>query len=158
MKYFNVLFVCTGNICRSPTADGVLRHMVKELGWQHQVQVDSAGTHDYHVGEPADYRSQKHAVRRGYDMSALRARLVVAEDFEHFDLILAMDTGHMEILRDQCPETHKTKLHYFTEFCSASVGQDVPDPYYGNSADFEQVLDMVVDGCSGIVQHIRARP
>ena len=155
MKKYSVLFVCTGNICRSPTADGVLRQKVIDAGLGKRVEVDSAGTHDYHLGEPPDIRSQKHAQQRGYDMSSLRARLVHAHDFEKFDLILAMDAGHMEILRDLCPAAYQDKLHFFTEFCSKDRGSDVSDPYYGGANGFEQVLDLVEDGCDELIRHLK---
>ncbi len=153
MKYC-VLFVCTGNICRSPTADGVLRKMVVDLGLK-DVEVDSAGTHDYHVGEPPDGRSQEHARKRGYDLSTLRARQVQNKDFEKFDLILALDDGHLKILQRLCPPQHKSKVHRFTEFCTRHRSHEVPDPYYGGAQGFEHVLDLVEDGCAGLIDHIR---
>lgn len=156
MKKFGVLFICTGNICRSPTADGVLRKMVANQALMDCVEVDSAGTHDYHVGEPPDSRSQEHARLRGYDLSPLRARLVQTEDFEKFDLILALDGGHLKILQKQCPTPYKSKLHRFTEFCTVHTNREVVDPYYGGAQGFEQVLDLVEDGCAGLIDHIRA--
>src|SRR5688572_13027216 len=102
-RRYSVLMVCTGNICRSPTAEGVLRHRVREAGLADRVHIDSAGTHDYHVGSPPDERSSHHASLRGYDLSDQRARQVQPADFERFDLILAMDNGHMELLEDDCP-------------------------------------------------------
>lgn len=155
MKKFRVLFVCTGNICRSPTADGVLRMMVADQHLMDLVEVDSAGTHDYHVGEPPDARSQEHAHLRGYDLSALRARQVQANDFEKFDVILALDDGHLRILQKQCPPQFKCKLHRFTEFCTRHKSLEVPDPYYGGAQGFEHVLDLVEDGCTGLIDHIR---
>jgi protein-tyrosine phosphatase len=155
MSKYRVLFVCTGNICRSPTADGVLRKMVADLGLADVVEVDSAGTHDYHVGEPPDSRSQEHARKRGYDLSALRARQVQTEDFEQFDLILALDDGHLKILQRLCPPKYKSKIHRFTEFCTRHKSHDVPDPYYDGAQGFEDVLDLVEDGCEGIMGHIR---
>ncbi len=143
-----VLFVCTGNICRSPTAEGVLRHLAKDAGIE--VHVESAGTHDYHVGDPPDARAQRHAKGRGYDLSAQRARQVRRRDFEEFDLIIAMDRGHLEILRDNCPPQHHHKVRMLV------AGHDVPDPYYGGAEGFEDVLDMVEAACLGLLSEIRA--
>ena len=155
MKKFSVLFVCTGNICRSPTADGVLRKMVTDAGLAKVVEVDSAGTHDYHVGEPPDGRSQEHALKRGYDLSPLRARQVQVDDFEKFDLLLALDDGHLKILQRLCPPKYRSKVHRFTEFCTRHKSHEVPDPYYGGAQGFEHVLDLVEDGCAGLIDHIR---
>jgi protein-tyrosine phosphatase len=143
-----VLFVCTGNICRSPTAEGVLRHLAKDAGID--LHVESAGTHDYHVGAPPDARAQHHAKGRGYDLSAQRARQVRRRDFEEFELIVAMDRGHLEILRDNCPPQHQHKLRMLVG------GHDVPDPYYGGAEGFEDVLDMVEAACLGLLSEIRA--
>ena len=155
MKKYGVLFVCTGNICRSPTADGVLRKMVVDHGLAAVVEVDSAGTHDYHVGEAPDGRSQEHALKRGYDLSALRARQVHPHDFERFDLMLALDDGHLRILQRLCPPQNKGRIHRFTEFCTRHKTLEVPDPYYGGTQGFEHVLDLVEDGCEGIIKHVR---
>jgi protein-tyrosine phosphatase len=143
-----ILFVCTGNICRSPTAEGVLRHLAKDANVP--LHVESAGTHDYHVGHAPDQRSQTHARGRGYDLSAQRARQVRKRDFEEFDLILAMDRGHLEILQDNCPPQHQRKLRMLVQ------GHDVPDPYYGGVEGFEQVLDMVEAACLGLLSEIKA--
>ncbi|MGA7984745.1 MAG: low molecular weight protein-tyrosine-phosphatase [Burkholderiales bacterium] len=154
MAMRSVLFVCTGNICRSPTADGVMRRLVREAGLADKIRVDSAGTHDYHVGEPPDERAQEHARRRGYDLSGLRARQVAADDFEFFELILAMDRGHLEILRRAVPSQHRHKLRLFMEF---AVGQseEVPDPYYGGPGGFERVLDMVEAAARGLLAELQ---
>jgi protein-tyrosine phosphatase len=142
-----LLFVCTGNICRSPTAEGVLRKMAADMGLP--VHVESAGTHGYHVGEPPDARAQEHARGRGYDLSAQRARQLRRRDFEAFDLLLAMDRGHLEILQQHCPAEHQGKLRMLVS------GHDVPDPYYGGPQGFEQVLDMVEAACLGLLSEIR---
>lgn len=149
-----VLFVCTGNICRSPTADAVMRRLVREAGLADKVRVDSAGTHDYHVGEPPDERAQHHARRRGYDLSDLRARQVAADDFESFELILAMDRGHLEILRRIAPVQHRHKLRLFMEFAPGQ-SEEVPDPYYGGPGGFERVLDMVEAAARGLLAELR---
>ncbi|HEX6268441.1 MAG TPA: low molecular weight protein-tyrosine-phosphatase [Burkholderiales bacterium] len=145
-----VLFVCTGNICRSPTAEGVLRHLSKQLGVE--VHVESAGTHDYHVGSAPDRRALRHAQGRGYDLSGQRARQLRKRDFAEFDLIVAMDRGHLEILQEHCPAQHQGKLRMLVQ------GHDVPDPYYGGPDGFEQVLDMVEAACLGLLAELRHSP
>lgn len=142
-----VLFVCTGNICRSPTAEGVLRELSRKLGIE--LHVESAGTHDYHVGEPPDRRAVHHASGRGYDLSAQRARQLRKRDFEEFDFLVAMDRGHLEILLQHCPPQHRGKLRMLVN------GHDVPDPYYGGPDGFERVLDMVEAACLGLLHEIR---
>jgi len=141
-----ILFVCTGNICRSPTAEGVLRRLA-ELE-KKQVHVESRGTHDYHVGEPPDERAQHHAKRRGYDLGAQRARHLSKRDFEEFDLVLAMDRGHLRILRGLCPPQHAGKVRLFIE------DAEVPDPYYGGPEGFERVLDLVEAACRSLLSEI----
>jgi protein-tyrosine phosphatase len=143
-----VLFVCTGNICRSPTAEGVLKEMARQHGVD--LHVESRGTHDYHVGEPPDDRAQDHAKRRGYDLSALRAKHVTKRDLEEFDLVLAMDRGHLRILQRLCPPQHAGKMRLFLREA------DVPDPYYGGPEGFEQVLDLVEAACRGLLDEMRA--
>ena len=152
-----ILFICMGNICRSPTADGVLRHKIHLLGLTDQVRVDSAGTHNYHPGSPPDERSQAHALRRGYDLSALRARQVQSDDFARFDLILAMDHDNLALLQRACPEPHRHKLQRLTEFCQRYTSAEVPDPYYGGGAGFETVLDLVEDACDGLLALLQQR-
>jgi len=150
---YGVLFVCTGNICRSPTAHGVLLHKLREAGLADWVRVDSAGTHDYHVGEPPDARAQAHALRRGYDLSALRARQVLREDFDSFDRILAMDRGHLSLLRRRAPAGY-ANLGLFMDYAQPSSGPDVPDPYYGGAQGFERVLDMIEHAAAGLLHAV----
>ena len=152
-----VLFVCTANICRSPTAHGVLRHLAREAGLEDHVVVDSAGTHDYHAGESPDRRAQKHAARRGYDLSDLKARCIRPGDFANFDLILAMDRGHLQLLERDCPPEQRHKLRLFMEYAEGTAGDQVPDPYYGGSLGFERVLDLVEAGARGLLGEIRRR-
>ena len=153
---YSVLMVCMGNICRSPTAEGVLRHLVHEARLEDQIHIDSAGTLDYHVGSPPDRRSQKHALVRGYDLSSQRARQVGPRDFEKFDLILAMDWQNLEELRELCPPEHEHKLKRLMEFAASGVSEVVADPYYGGHDGFERVLDHVEEACRGLLIHIRA--
>ena len=157
-----VLMVCMGNICRSPTAEAVLRRKLQQAGLSDVVEVDSAGTHAFHVGSPPDSRSQKHASQRGYDLSSLRARKVSERDFMHFDLLLAMDWDNLALLEQACPHNApelRGKLKRLTEFVpqpSPHAGaQVVPDPYYGGPAGFDAVLDLVESACEGLVEHLR---
>ena len=153
-----VLFVCMGNICRSPTAEGVFRHQVERAGLSHLIVADSAGTLDYHAGHPPDRRSQAAAARRGYNLSALRARQVTAEDFEMFDFLLAMDRDNLAHLHRLSPAAqHRAKARLFLEFATKSGVQEVPDPYYGGADGFERVLDLTEDASHGLLTHIQAR-
>lgn len=152
---YSVLMVCMGNICRSPTAEGVLRHLVEQASLTQQVKIDSAGTLDYHAGSPPDRRSQRHALKRGYDLSAQRARQVEPRDFERFDLILAMDWQNMHELKALCPPEHAHKLRRLMEFAPPGISDVVADPYQGGPDGFEQVLDHVEQACAGVLAHIR---
>jgi protein-tyrosine phosphatase len=147
-----VLLVCTGNICRSPTAEGVLRRFAAQAGVS--LQVDSAGTHDYHVGEPPDERAVAHARRRGYDLSDLRARRIERRDFESFDLVLAMDRGHLRILERLCPPAQRAKLQLLLDYAPALGERDVPDPYYGGPEDFERALDLIEAASRGLIERL----
>ena len=151
---FSVLMVCMGNICRSPTAEGVFRHLLGQAGLQGHVQVDSAGTLDYHVGTPPDARSCAHARRRGYDLSDLRARQVSAADYERFNLILAMDWRNLRALREDCRPEHLHKIRRLMEFAPAGCRQEVVDPYYGRGEAFEAVLDDVELACRSLLLHV----
>ena len=156
-RKYAVLMVCMGNICRSPTAEGVLRHQLNAAGLAGRVLIDSAGTHDYHVGAPPDERSRHHASLRGYDLSALRARHVSQADFEEFDMVLAMDWDNLAELQDECPPQYQHKLHRLMEFAEAAPNEVVADPYYGGQEGFEEVLDHVEAACAGLLKHIRAQ-
>lgn len=149
-----VLFVCMGNICRSPTAEGVFKHLVAQQGLAERIGTDSAGTHDYHIGEPPDTRSQAAAKRRGYDLSALRARQVAPDDFSVFDYVLAMDEVNLAALRRLCPEQYRDRVKLFLEFAPEAGRRDVPDPYYGGAQGFEEVLDLVELAAQGLLKHI----
>lgn len=151
-----VLMVCLGNICRSPTAHAVFQQRVDEAGLQESVLVDSAGTGDYHLGCAPDPRTQAAGAKRGYDLSALRARLVCAHDFETFDMVLAMDENNLRDLRRLCPPGLHHKLQLFMDF-APGAGRVVPDPYYGESEAFEQVLNLVETAADGLLQHVRIR-
>ena len=150
----NVLFVCMGNICRSPAAEGVFTRLVEEQGLQDKIGIDSAGTHAYHTGEAPDSRAQKSALERGVDISSLRARKAIAKDFEKFDYVLAMDYDNLSHLESICPEGHEEKLVLFLEFASQSDVKEVPDPYYGGPLGFERVLDLVEDASRGLLDTI----
>ena len=148
-----VLFVCMGNICRSPTAEAVFREVARRAG--EAVEVDSAGTHAYHVGEPPDSRAIVAARRRGIEMEHLRARLVSREDFLRFDRLLAMDEQNLEHLRRLAPAGHRAELRLFLEYAPALGRKDVPDPYYGGETGFEQVLDLVEEASRGLLAVLR---
>jgi len=149
-----VLFVCMGNICRSPTAEAVFRDYVERAGLSDAIQVDSAGTHDYHIGEAPDTRTQRAARQRGYDMSPLRGRQAEAADFSRFDYLLAMDEGNLAILQRLRPPQASSHLGLFLDFARHHREREVPDPYYGGADGFERVLDMVEDAAEGLLQHL----
>lgn len=151
----SVLFVCMGNICRSPTAEVVFRHYVENAGLSESILIDSAGTHDYHIGHAPDLRSQQAAEQRGYDMSGLRGRQVASSDFERFDYVLAMDRANLAILQYLAPRGCKKQLGLFLEYARHCSAREVPDPYYGGEQGFEHVLDMVEDAAQGLLLHIR---
>ncbi|HVO15677.1 MAG TPA: low molecular weight protein-tyrosine-phosphatase [Alphaproteobacteria bacterium] len=150
-----ILFVCTGNICRSPTAEGVFRKLVAEAGLDDAVAVDSAGTHGYHVGEPPDERSCAAALRRAVDITAQRARRVSRADFAEFDLILAMDRDHFRALRAMAPQGAAERVRLFLDYAPELGVKDVPDPYYGGPDGFEDVLDLIETAAEKLLLDLR---
>lgn len=152
-----VLFVCMGNICRSPTAHGVFLGLIRQQGLEDRIEVDSAGTHAYHIGNSPDRRAQHSALKRGIDISGLRARRVEEMDFENFDYVLAMDQENYGLLAELCQPCHRPKLKMFLEFAPQFNERDVPDPYYGDANGFEHVLDMVEAASLGLLKDIRWR-
>ena len=152
-----VLFVCMGNICRSPTAHAVMQHKVAERGLQHLIEIDSAGTHAYHVGEKSDPRSRQKAKSKGIDMEYIRARKISITDHDEFDYILAMDTDNLDLIKLYAPEGGKAHVSLFLTFANATGAtsvQAVPDPYYGGEEGFENVFALVDKGCDALIEHI----
>jgi protein-tyrosine phosphatase len=154
---YRVLFVCTGNICRSPTAAEVFRKQVADAGLSARIEIESAGTHGYHTGEGADERSVAAAAKRGVDLSRHRARKVTESDFTRFDLVLAADRGHLQHLRAMRRDEHIAEVRLLLDYHPAARGRDMPDPYYGGAIDFELVLDLAEDVGDGLLTQIRAK-
>ena len=152
----SVLFVCMGNICRSPTAEGVFRHYVTQAGLTDLFEIDSAGTHAYHVGEAPDKRAQQAAARRGFSLADIRARRVAPDDFERFHHIIAMDEDNLVMLHEQAEPGQREKIRLFLEF-SSGPETEVPDPYYGGATGFERVLDLVEDASRGLLDALSKR-
>ena len=149
-----VLFVCMGNICRSPTAEGVFAHLAKKRGHADRIGADSAGTIAFHTGEPPDLRAQQTALKQGVDLSAIRARQVRVEDFHEFDYVLAMDWENFTHLSALCPQDRADRVRLFCEFASNSTIRDVPDPYFGGPQGFADVFRLVEDAANGLLDHI----
>jgi len=158
MKRYAVLFCCTGNICRSPTAEGVFIKKVADAGLTGRIVIDSAGTHGYHIGEPPDPRSQIAAKARGYDLSGLRARRFERDDFDRFDLVLAMDHDNRAFLSRLRPPSGDAMLKLMMEYARSYTVPEVPDPYYGGPDGFEMVLDMLEDAAEGLLAAILSKP
>ncbi|NOQ69309.1 MAG: low molecular weight phosphotyrosine protein phosphatase [Gammaproteobacteria bacterium] len=148
-----VLFVCMGNICRSPTAEGVFRHKVEQLSLENKISIDSAGTHAYHVGSSPDTRAQNAALKRDIDLSSQCARRVSSDDFSEFDYIVAMDESNKDDLLSICPAGYANRVHLFLDFADSNE-TEVPDPYYGQGRGFEIVLNLVEDASDGLLRHI----
>ena len=157
MKKIKVLIVCMGNICRSPTGQGVLEKLVQEAGLADRIEIDSAGTHAYHTGERPDGRATKTALKRGIDLSGQKARRVREEDFHHYDYVLAMDSNNLQDLLAICPHEHRDKVNLFLAYADDLHAQDVPDPYYGGNTGFERVLDLVEAGAQALLADIQKR-
>lgn len=153
----SVLFVCLGNICRSPTAHGIFEKRLRDQNLQDLVLVDSAGTGDWHLGKMPDSRAQIFAQNRGYDLSHLRARQIATSDFESFDYILAMDSQNLENIRSMQPAGYQGHVSLFLDFLDEGEGQEVPDPYYGGAEGFEMVVDMVERACDNLLENIRSK-
>lgn len=157
MKQVKVLFVCMGNICRSPTAHALFRQLVEDEGLEQAIKIDSAGTHAYHVGEAPDRRSAAKALSMGIDMSDLRARQAVPEDFYEFDYVLAMDADNYANLQAICPAGYESRLGMFLDFAKEYSTNEVPDPYYGGASGFDHVFDLVDSGSRGLLEDIREK-
>ena len=153
----SVLFVCMGNICRSPTAHGIFRRLIEQEGLADLILVDSAGTHAYHIGKPPDERAQATALKRGFDLGDLRARQAAAADFETFDYVLAMDRENYEILASLCPAGYEERLSLFLDYAPDIGIREVPDPYWGGEQGFEQVFDMLEAASLGLLEEIKSR-
>lgn len=149
-----VLFVCMGNICRSPTAEGVFRRLVEDAGLTREIKIDSAGTHSYHVGSKPDARAQDAAGKRGFDLSRLRARKVSPKDYREFDYILAMDRNNQADMLADCPDEYREKVQLFLDYAVHYSEKEVPDPYYGGRKGFEFVLDLVEDAARQLLDQI----
>lgn len=149
-----VLFVCLGNICRSPSAEGVFRRALEQAGMADEIELDSCGVGDWHVGKAPDSRSQQAALRRGVDISGLRARQLRAQDFTEFDYVLAMDQDNLRAMRELKPANSKAQLGLFLDF-AGTPGAEVPDPYYGGEEGFENVLNMIEAASEGLIQHLK---
>lgn len=157
LPHYHLLFICMGNICRSPTAEGVFRQLAQESGLAQHLVIDSAGTHNYHPDSPPDHRSQHHAALRGYDLSHLRARQLNDLDFEKFDLLLVMDWDNLTLTEQRCPPEHAKKIRRMTEFCLKHDAAVIPDPYYGGEAGFDHALDLIEDASQGLLLHVEQR-
>lgn len=156
-KNVKILFVCLGNICRSPTAEGVFRYRVEQEGESSWIDIDSAGTHAYHIGSSPDGRAQQAAHKRGIDLSALRGRQALVEDFDEFDYLLAMDEENYTNLICIAPHDKKYKVQMFLQYARSFSESDVPDPYYGGEQGFEHVLDLIEDASQGLLEHLREK-
>ncbi len=157
MSKISVLFVCMGNICRSPTAEGAFRHLVRQHQLDRHIKTDSAGTHAYHVGDPPDRRAQQTALSRGLDISDLHARKVRTADFKKFHYVIAMDQANYQALAELAPEGHEDRLRLFLDFAPNLKECEVPDPYYGGPKGFEYVFDLVEEASQGLLDEIRKK-
>jgi protein-tyrosine phosphatase len=156
MDKLNILFVCMGNLCRSPTAEAVFRQQVADVGLAQRIVIASAGTHVSHNGDPADARAQRFAAQRGYDLSKLRTRQLMKEDFARFDYLLAMDDNNLAAMTRASPAEHSGKLSLLMTYGAQGQPVGIPDPYYGGAQGFERVLDMIEDAAQGFLRHVRS--
>ncbi len=154
MKKYSVLFICTGNICRSPTFEGVFKYLLSENKISRNFFIDSAGTRSYHIGETADIRSINYAGERGYDLSEIRSRQVCNKDFSEFDLLLALDRSHYDELISISPRKYTSKIKLILSYINYESLHDVPDPYYGKKEDFERVLDLAEECCDRLLKKL----
>ena len=157
MQAHRILFVCMGNICRSPTAEGVFRKLAIERGVENLFEIDSAGTGGWHIGNPPDQRAQQAALQRGIDLSTLRARQVSPRDIEYFDTLIAMDRDNLDRLRILASKSHQHKIKLLLEYCETPGGDEVPDPYYGGEHGFDLVLDLIEDACDSLIESLGAQ-
>ena len=152
-----ILFVCTGNICRSPSAEGVFRKMIEEHeSFDGSIYIDSCGTHSYHIGQSPDVRAQHAAVNRGVDISKQMARQIEAGDFDFFDYILVMDNFNLNVVHSMVDETYRSKIHLFLDYAELNEYKEVPDPYYGGEGGFEIVLDLLEQASIGLIKHLQS--
>lgn len=156
-RKIGVLFVCMGNICRSPTAEGVFRKLVDDAGLAHRFHIDSAGTHAYHTNEPPDRRSQAAAERRGFSLTDIRARRIDSSDFERFDYIFAMDRDNLQLINEVAGEQPSSEILLYLDYATGGRVSEVPDPYYGGASGFERVLDQVEDASNSLLEILRIR-
>lgn len=157
MTTIAVCFVCLGNICRSPSAEGVMAYQVRRAKLSERIVIDSAGTGDWHIGQPPDERAQRAAKKRGYDLSKLRGRQIASEDFERFDLLIAMDDANAAALTKACPPEYRNKIRLLMEFGARDDSRVVVDPYFGGDEGFERVLDQCEDACEGLLKALRTQ-
>ncbi len=157
MNSIAVCFVCLGNICRSPSAEAVMRDLVEEAKLSERIIIDSAGTGDWHIGHPPDERAQRAAKKRGYDLSPLRGRQITADDFARFDLLIVMDDKNVAALTAVCPPEHRDKIRLLMEFATRDDSRVVIDPYFGGDDGFERVLDQCEDACEGLLAALRTQ-
>ena len=152
-----ILFVCTGNICRSPSAEGVFRKMIEDHeSFDGSIYIDSCGTHSYHIGQSPDVRAQHAAVNRGIDISQQVARQIEADDFDFFDYILVMDNFNLNVVHSMVDESYRSKIHLFLDYTEHNEYKEVPDPYYGGEGGFEIVLDLLEQASIGLIKHLQS--